>query len=423
MAYRTRVIDSTLDTLLGGLPALAIEGAKAVGKTATASRRASTVLSMDDPRSREVVSAHPDVVSELETPVFIDEWQLEPSVWDAVKRAVDSNPEARGHFLLAGSSGLGPDVRIHSGAGRIVRVTMRPLSFLERNLSEPGISLADLFEGQATVSGESPLELGDYVDEILRSGFPGIRHLEGKSLDAALDSYLARIVDSDLPELGFRVRRPATLTAWLRAYAAATSTSTHYSKIVNAAQPDQADMPSKPTAQVYREHLRRLFILDPLEPWVPGFSPVGRLSQAVQHHLVDPALAARLVGVQKEGLLSGAGDVVASGTGSWLGALFQSLAVQSLRVYAESLGFGIGHLRLHGGEHEVDIILEGENRDVLGIEIKLSPTVSDRDVRHLHWLRQQIGPRMRDAIVVTTGRFAYRREDGIAVIPLALLCP
>lgn len=423
MDYRRRLIDDTLDELMLGLPALAIEGAKAVGKTATATQRGATTLSLNDPRTREVVAANPDLITQVEAPVFIDEWQLEPSIWDRVRRAVDDDPTARGRFLLAGSATPSREARIHSGAGRIIRLTMRPLSFVERGLETPTVSLGDLHVGGAEISGETPIALVDYVDEILRSGFPGIRELEPAYRDRALDGYLDRIVDSDLPEAGVRVRRPQVLMAWLRAYAAATATSADYSKILDAATPGESDKPARATVSAYQEHLQRLFILDPLESWHPRFAPLARLTVAPQHHLVDPALAARLVGVGRPGLLVGQGNRVADATGSWLGALFESLVVQSVRVYADSARTRVGHLRTKGGEREVDLVSESDNRDCVAIEVKLSDTVTDNDVRHLLWLKSQLGPRVRDAIVVNTGKYAYRRKDGIGVVPLALLGP
>jgi uncharacterized protein len=423
MEYRRRLIDDVLDDLMVGLPALAIEGAKAVGKTATATQRAKTTLSLNDPRTREVVAANADLITQLDPPVFIDEWQLEPSVWDRVRRAVDDEPGARGRFLLAGSAAPSREARIHSGAGRIVRLMMRPLSFVERGISAPTVSLRDLHKGGLEIAGETPIRLGEYVDEILRSGFPGIRELEAQYRDRALDGYLERIVDSDLPDAGVRVRRPQVLMGWLKAYAAATATSAEYSKILDAATPGESDKPARATVAVYQEHLERLFILDPLEAWQPTFVPLTRLTGASQHHLVDPALAARLVGVGRAGLLVGQGDRVSGATGSWLGALFESLVVQSLRVYADTANTRVGHLRTKGGEREVDLISEGAARDCVAIEVKLADTVSDHDVRHLLWLKEKLGPRLKDAIVVNTGPYAYRRRDGIGVVPFALLGP
>ncbi len=149
-----------------------------------------------------------------------------------------------------------------------------------------------------------------------------------------------------------------------------------------------------------------------------------RLAQTPKHHLVDPALAARLVGATASSLLSGqripgASDLVEG----FVGALFESLVAQSVRVYSQGVSATVHHLRTSNGDHEVDMIVEGDDRRVVGIEVKLSPEISDRDVRHLHWLKDRLGDTMADAIIVTTGRYAYRRPDGIGVVPASLLGP
>ena len=315
-------------------------------------------------------------------------------------------------------------MRIHSGAGRIVRMLMRPLAFSERGLADPTVSLTALLRGERPdTSGSSPVDLVTYTDEILRSGLPGVRDLPERARRLQLDSYVARIVERELPENGVAVRRPGALRAWLTAYGAATSTDAAYSTILDAATAGDPDRPARQTMDGYREQLQRLFVLDPVPAWTPSFSPLTRLTRTPKHHLVDPALAARLVGIDREGLLTGRGGRVAATSGSWLGALFESLVTQSVRVYAEAAGARVGHLRTRGTEHEADLVVEGDDLSVLAVEVKLAGTVEDKDVRHLCWLREQLGDRLVDSVVVTTGPYAYRRKDGIAVVPLALLGP
>ncbi len=423
MAYQRRIIDGLLDELFPHLAAIAVEGAKGVGKTATASQRARTILSLNDPRQREVLAANLDYVTQVPYPVLIDEWQLEPHVWDRVRRAVDDDPTG-GRFLLAGSAGVGPGVRVHSGAGRIVRLALRPLAFSERGLAVPSVSLGALLRGeQPEIGGRSTVDLATYTDEILRSGFPGIRGLPERARQVQLDSYLARIVERELPEAGVVVRRPSALRAWLAAYAAATSTDATYTTILDAATGGETNKPARQTVDGYREQLQRLFVLDPIPAWTAGFTPLKRLTYTPKHHLVDPALAARLVGVGAAGLLRGEGVRVSAATGTWLGALFESLAAQSVRVYAAATNAHVGHLRTKNTDHEIDLIVEAEDRRVVAIEIKLAATVTDKDVRHLHWLGDQIGDRLADRVLLTTGEHAYRRSDGVAIVPLALLGP
>lgn len=423
MSYQRRIVDDLLDELFPHLAAIALEGAKAVGKTATASQRANTILSLNLPGQRQTLAADIDYITQVAPPVLIDEWQLEPAVWDRVRKAVDDDSTS-GRFLLAGSADVAPGVRIHSGAGRIVSLAMRPLSLAERRLCEPTVSLRELLSGsRPRIAGRSTVDLSTYTDEILGSGFPGIRELPGRARQLQLDSYLTRIVDKELPENGARIRRPDTLRAWLTAYGAATSTDTAYTKILDAATAGEVNKPSRGTVDGYRDHLIRIFVLDPIPAWTPVFKPLKRLTQSPKHHLVDPALAARLVGVGKTGLLRGEGERPAAATGTWLGALFESLAAQSVRVYAEAASARVGHLRTKETDHEIDLIVEGDDRNVVALEVKLSESASDRDVRHLNWLQDQIGDRLADRVLITTGDFAYRRPDGVAVVPLALLGP
>lgn len=423
MEYRRRILDDLLDEVFPDLAAIALEGAKGVGKTATATQRARTVFSLNLPGDREALLADGGRIAEAAPPILLDEWQLIPSVWDHVRRAVDDDPTG-GRFLLAGSAGVAPGTRIHSGAGRIVSLTMRPLSLAERGVAEPTVSLRALLTGaQPVIRGRSPVGLAGYVDEILASGFPGMRRLPQRARQLQIDSYLTRIVERELPENGVHVRRPGALRSWLAAYAAATSTDASYSTILNAATAGDENKPARATVDAYREHLRRIFVLDPIPAWIPALNPLKRLTRSPKHHLVDPALSARLIGVGESALLRGEGGRAAGATGTWLGALFESLATQSIRVYADAASARTGHLRTKETDHEVDLIVEGEDRRVVAIEVKLAESVSGRDARHLTWLRGQLGDRLADRVLVTTGREAYRRPDGVAVVPLALLGP
>jgi len=422
MDYQRRIIDKTLDAVMGVLPAIAIEGAKGVGKTATATRRAAEVFTLDSSAVLAVVEASPRVVLTGRAPTFIDEWQLVPAVWNEVRHAVDDGA-GPGRFILAGSATPPPKARIHSGAGRIVRLLMRPMSLPERGLGEPCVSLAGLLSTkQPDVSGRTDVGLVDYVREILASGFPGVRAADPVARPYLLDSYVAQLADHGIQEAGGVVRRPAALLGWLRAYGAASATTASYASILNAATPGEDSKPAKDTATSYRDLLQRMWVLDPVDAWLPGASPLKRLAQSPKHHLVDPALAAHLVGVGEAGLLRGQGPVRGSGS-TFLGALFESLAAQTVRVLAEVSRAKVRHLRVQGGDHEVDLIVEREDGRVVAIEVKLSDTVRPGDVLHLNWLAAQAPDLVVDKVVLNTGSFAYRRKDGVAVIPLALLAP
>jgi uncharacterized protein len=170
--------------------------------------------------------------------------------------------------------------------------------------------------------------------------------------------------------------------------------------------------------------LSRLRVLDDLDPWIPGYGHLGRLAQGPKHHLADPALAARLVGMTRERLLGGdSPEHQVPRDGTFLGALFESLATLSVRVFATSSRAVVSHFRLIDGRHEADLIVERDDHRIVALEVKLSSTVHRADVRNLVWLKRVLGDRLLDAAVLTTGASAYRRSDGIAVVPLGLLGP
>lgn len=420
--YRRRLIDDLLDVLTAELPAVSIDGAKAVGKTATATQRVQHVYALDDPATRAAVEADPTRLFQGAEPILIDEWQRLPATWDMVRRAVDGGAGA-GRFFLTGSASIATGT--HSGAGWIVPVRLRPLTLAERVREAPTVSLAALLGGaRGAVDGETNMDLAAYTEEIVRSGFPGLRSLGERALRAQLDAYLTRIVDRDVPELGPRTRDPGGLRRWLAAYGAATSTVASFETIRAAATGGHDRTPARSTVQPYREALERLFILDPVAPWLPTRSHINELASPAKHHLVDPSLAARLVGATSRALLDGEGPATMTPKdGTFLGALFESMVTQSVRVYAQVAGAEVRHFRTHRGEHEVDLVVERDDGRVVAIEVKLGSVPGAADVRHLHWLADQIGDDLLDAIVVTTGREAFRRPDGIAVVPAALLGP
>lgn len=384
-------------------------------------RRAKTVHRLDEPAVAEVLAAAPDRLVAGPYPVLLDEWQRRPESWDQVRRAVDDDGTP-GRFLLTGSTTINHP-SLHSGAGRIVSIRMRPLALAERLPGLATVSLASLLSGaRVPIEGRTDVTLAQYADEILASGFPAIRAMPGPARRAALDGYVARIAEADVVEAGQRVRNPATLRRWMTAYAAATSTAASLNTIREAAAGRHAPAPAKTTALPYHDVLRRLWIVDPVPAWTPTRNALARLTAADKHQLADPALAARLLGVGADALLSGGppGEAIPR-DGTLLGALFESLVTLSIRTYAQAAGATVSHFRTRGGEREVDLIVERDDRRIVAVEVKLSATVTDADVRHLRWLADQVGSDLLDTVVITTGREAYRRADGIAVVPASLL--
>lgn len=337
--YVPRLVDGQLAAMLDELPAIALNGPKAVGKTASAQRVSSSFVRLDHLPEQELFQADPDRIRRLPSPVLLDEWQRTPQAWDEVRRWVDDGAPS-GSVILTGSAAPRGSA-IHSGAGRIATLRMRPLSLAERNDRPTAISLDGLLrQEQRTVDATTTADLAHYVREITASGFPGIRSLSSQGRIRQLNAYIDHVIQHDFPEQGLAVRAPETLRRWLRAYAAASGTATSYAKILDAATPAVTNKPAKSTTKTYTSHL----------------------------------------------------------------------------------GARLGHLRTRNGDHEVDFIVQRGRRTV-AIEVKLSASVTDEDVRHLSWLKARMGPHLTDAAIVTTGTTAYRRKDGIAVIPAALLGP
>lgn len=420
-AYLPRIVDTELDMLTDGLPAVVIEGPRAVGKTETALRRARTVHRLDDGRQLAIVRGDPERLLAGSPPILIDEWQRYPDSWDMVRRRVDTDP-GTARFLLTGSAA--PATRpTHSGAGRMVTLRMHPMSLAERGITEPTVSLAELLSGsRPLLAGRSAMKLSDYALEIERSGFPAIRELDRGLRERQIGSYLDRVVEHDIDELGTGVRDRASLRRWLEAFAAATATTAAYTSIRDAATPGAGDPPSMATVAAYRRVMEQMWIVEELPAWLPTRSRLRRLAASPKHHLADPALAMSSLGINAEALLDGIATPQATQRdGTLLGHLFESLVAQSVRVYAQASRARVSHLRTRGGEQEVDLIVERRDGNVVALEVKLTAAVEDSDVRHLRWLTDRIGDNLLDAAVISTGNEAYRRQDGIGVIPAALL--
>jgi predicted AAA+ superfamily ATPase len=421
MAYTRRTVDDELDVLFAELPAVAIEGPRGVGKTATAEQRAKTAFYLDDPAQRAILEADPRQILTAAAPVLIDEWQKVPAVWDAVRRAVDRGSDPA-RFILTGSASP-VSAPSHSGAGRIVTLRMRPMTLAERALVPAPVSFAELLSGRRSpVSGTTDVTLQAYAGEIVGSGFPGIRSFGDRGRRAQLDGYIRRIIDVDFAEQDRAVRRPAVLERWLAAYAAATATTASFETIRDAATAGHSEKPAKTTTIPYRDILERLWVVEPLPAWLPSSNRFSRLAHAPKHHLADPALAARLLGLDQAMLLAGRGaGTVLPAFKPFLGQLFESLVTLCVRVFAQGQEARVYHLRQHGGRREIDLIVERPDHRILAIEVKLGGTVDDEDVKNLLWLQEHLGENCLDAVVVTTGPHAYRRPEGIAVVPAALL--
>lgn len=420
--YEKRLIDSILKEYVDELPAILLEGAKAVGKTETCKQLASTEYRMDNAAQRELLQNNPEIILQNSKPVLIDEWQLAPSLWSYVRHAVDDGLP-NGSVLFTGSS-IRVNSRVHSGAGRIIRLKLRPYSIEERNLSDSYIRIEDLFnfDSKATVNGETDKTLVDYLDEIYRSGFPGIRNKSERIRKVLLKSYVTNIAEHEFEENGFKILNTHSLLAWMRIYAASIGTETKQSTLINAATASDA-IPSAPTVSKYREALEILDITDEVQPFLPMGKIYGNLAKGTKHFMLDPAIALSLLGVEKDELIDyQVPKYVSKFHQTLTGQLIESFVYQSLVVYADVNDAQLSYYRNSRGTREIDFILQKGHRLIL-FEVKTNPDVKDSYVRHLNWFEDEIGDEFKvTKVLLNTGRYAYtRREDHVHVIPLALL--
>ena len=416
-----------MKNLMKEFPAIAIDGLKGVGKTLSSKRLAATVFELDRPRDFEQISNMPDILLSEKPPILIDEWQRIPPVWDNVRRAVDDGAKP-GTFLLTGSI-ANTDTNIHSGAARIIRRKMYPLSLEERAIEKPTVSLAQMFSGdkpfESKIEGKTDVSPSHYIFEIAASGLPEFRNLSLESRKIALESYFDNLLSHEFNQQGVRLRQPETMRRWLRAFAAAVSTDAGYNEILDASTAGEGNKPVAKTTIAYREALENLWLLDELSPWIEGEAFFSGLKRSPKHYLADPAFSAYLLGLD-EAIMSGAygwpsqAEKFDEKYGSIIGRLFESLIHLNLNTYASVNNARLFFVKTHKGDREIDFVLQ-KGTKVIACEVKFSPTIAPSDGKHLSWFVNKVGRDCCDALIISAGSVAYRRKDGIAVVPASLL--
>lgn len=412
--YRPRVVDSQVRDQLKSAAVVLIEGPKACGKTATAIRAAASGVFLDaDPRVLEAARTDPGLVLNGEPPRLLDEWQVAPELWNPVRRMADLSGR-KGLFLLTGSAVPTDDLTRHSGAGRIARVRMRPMSLSELGLSSGEVSLGELFEGRRVSAPPPAATIPELAAAACRGGWPGTL---GEELDPArrfVRNYLNEIRRADLSRVSGRRRDPNRALRLLRSLARNTATPVTLKTLAA----DIGEGTTTRTAADYLDDLARLFVVEEISPFAGHLRSRSRLRRTPVRYLADPSLAAAALGTSPEGLLR---DLPA------FGFLFQSLAVRDLAVYAGAHDAELSHYRDNTGL-EVDLVIETASGDWLPIEIKLGGGANiDRAARNLLRLRKRVDTRRlgepRKLLVVTGTGYGYERPDGVSVVPLGTLGP
>jgi uncharacterized protein len=415
-AYVQRVVDSELAARLRATGAVVIEGPKAVGKTVTARQIAASEVLLDvDANARQAVGVDPRLVLDGATPRLIDEWQLEPSIWNHIRRAVDDRGEPA-QFVLTGSAVPADDVTRHTGAGRITRLRMRPMSLFETGRGDGQVSLAELLAGNPVRSSDPGLDVADLAREIAVGGWPGFRGLELDDGLRAVRDYLDEIRRVDVRSVDGTRRDPGKVGQLLRSLA--RNVATYAAAATLAHDTGGADGPlSDDTVRDYLAALERLMIVEDQPAWAPHLRSRYVLRKAAKRHFVDPSLAVAALRGTPEGLLR---DL------NLLGLLFESLVVRDLRVHAQAADAQVLQYRDSNGLL-VDAIVHAADGRWAAFEIKLGPGQVDEGAAALHRFVRQVdtercGSPATLAVVVGTG-YGYVREDGVAVIPIGALGP
>lgn len=414
-AYHLRVADSELEARLLAMGAVLIEGPKACGKTETASQVAKTVIRLDaDAAARASVSLDPESLFTGEPPILFDEWQLEPSIWDQIRRQVDDR-RVKGQFILTGSARPRDDANRHSGAGRFATIQMRPMSLFESGHSSGQISFAALLDGSPQPGQGSSLSFQELLNRIVVGGWP---ELLGASEDLArdwLDDYVSQIVEIDIPAMGHR-RNP---TALMRLLAALGRSVGQAAKLTELAKDvgGEAGPTAHETITGYLEALDRLKLLDDSAAWRPHMRSRTRLRTAPVRYFVDPSLGTTALGIGTRELRN---DPEA------LGFHFEALVIRDLRIYAQPLRGRVDSWRDANG-HEVDAIVSTRGERWAAFEVKLNPRDVDSAAASLLRFAAKVETLHHGAPaclgVITSSGAGGRRPDGVDVIPIGALGP
>ena len=415
--YLSRVAGRDVESALRRRGAVLIEGARGCGKTWLARHFARSEARLDDEAVVLLAASDPAEVLKGPAPRLLDEWQNAPQLWNRVRRECDDRPE-RGQFILTGSAVPQDDVTRHTGTGRISRVLLRPMSLFEAGRSTGGVSLRGVFEGDAVSSMPNEgVGLRGIASAVCAGGWP--QHLgesDGDALQSVRD-YVGEVVRVDIPA-GSGVRHdPDMVRRLMLALSHSVSTEVKTTKL--ASDMSIGHPPGRNTVAAYLDALRRVFIVEDQPAWPVSLRSKAVLRREAKRHFVDPSLAAALVGATPERLLA---------DHTMFGLLFESLAVRDLRVYSQSDLGGVFHFRDNTGL-EADAIVERVDGSWVAAEIKLNadPNVIDKAAKTLIRLKDKV-TRQRSGnlaalVVITPTGPAYRRPDGVQVIPLTLLGP
>ena len=419
--YRKRIADNILARKLEGKGAVLIEGPKWCGKTTTAEQVAASVLYMDDPEKKEqnitMSELNPKRLLKGETPRLIDEWQLAPKLWDAIRFEVDHRGEL-GQFVLTGSAVPADTKEItHSGTGRFTWLTMRPMSLFESGESSGEVSLKTLFEQPNEIDGESKLDIDRLAFLVCRGGWPQAVDMRDEiALDQAFDYYDA-VVNSDINRADNVQKNPERVKRLMRSYARNQGSQVPNTVIAqDIAANDESSMDADTVAS-YLNALRKIFVVEDMPAWNPNLRSKTAIRSSDTRYYIDPSIAAAALGIGPQDLIS---DL------KTFGFLFETLCVRDLRVFADALNGEVYHYRDKDGL-ECDAVVHLRNGTYGLVEIKLGgDKLIEEGSTNLKALSDRIDTdKMKKPsflmVLTGTGDYAYRRTDGVYVVPIGCL--
>lgn len=419
--YKHRIADEILKRKLMGKGAVLVQGPKWCGKTTTAKQIAKSLLDLGNPgelsNAMETLQIVPKKLLEGDVPRLIDEWQTIPELWDMIRSEVDNRGEM-GQFILTGSSvPLDEDKRMHSGNGRYGWINMRPMSLWESGESNGKISLGDLFEGNTFEPFDYSMDVNTLAFQICRGGWPQSTFMEGEvALDQARD-YYETIYKVDIHRVD-KVRRNSERTRLLlKSYARNTGSATSFSKMsADIKENDNADI-SYETISDYIDALKKLFVLEDMPAWNPNLRSKSAIQSSDTRYFIDPSIATSALSLGPKDLIN---DM------STFGLFFESMAVRDLRTYADALNGDLFHFRDSSGL-ECDAVLHRRNGEYGLIEIKLGGNNNiEKGAETLKHLAEVIDTDKMKApaflmVLTGVGQYAYRRPDGVFVVPIGCL--
>lgn len=418
--YIPRIIDGKVEKYLSAFGAVCIEGPKWCGKTWTSSYHSNSEIFIGDPsgnfQNRKLAELQPALVLEGETPRLIDEWQEIPPLWDAVRSRVDKRNQ-KGQFILTGSATPNHKGIMHSGAGRIARLRMRPMSLYESGDSSGDISLKSLCKGKLKPVMTGEVDLKKLIDFIVRGGWPGNLGLSTEQAALLPSQYLDAIINDDVYRIDGVKRDTAKMQLLLRSLARNESTTATNKTLRKDIKDRDAEDIDKNTVAAYLDIFKRLFITDNQEPFAEKIRSSVRVKQAEKRHFADPSLACALLKATPEELLQ---DL------ETLGFLFEALCERDLKIYSEAFDAKLYHYQDYNG-HEIDAVISMPDGSWCAFEIKLGANQIDDAAANLIKIHDAIArddkgkPPAVMCVLCGLSNAAYRRDDGVFVVPITAL--